>query len=517
MSGPSTEPAPASSAASVAQPDRAVEAGRGALFIGFAKVFFMLTGFVQKVLLTRLIGAADYGVFGLVNGAVSLVNNTVVQGTVQSVSKFTAEDDARADAVKRAGLRLQAGIGALVALGFVAAAPWLARFHGSAGRVGLYRLVAVIPLFYAVYAVFVGSANGLRKFRVQATFDVTFSSLKTVLLLGGGVLAGVAGALGGFAAAALVIVLVAARVMGLPRAGGAGGEAFPARRFAAFMGGIVVYTLLVNLTLSFDLQLLPFLARRVVAPEEAMKLAAYYEGARNVGLLPHQALLVVTFVIFPLVSRSTFQNDRAATSTYVTHTLRYALILAAAMGVVLAARPEGLLRLLYPEPYKAAAAALPILVAGVCCLGLLGVAGSMINAAGRNGVAVGLLGLTIVVGGGAQALLASRATSSGGLLVASATGAALGMATGLVGALVFLRRSFAAAAPAATLARVAAAVVAATLVGRFVPGAGKIASLLALALAGLAYVVVLLVLGEFGATDRAKWRKILRLDRGQKT
>ena len=51
-------------------PDRAVEAGRGAIFIGAAKVFFIVSGFAQQVLLTRLLGRADYGSYGVVvNGA----------------------------------------------------------------------------------------------------------------------------------------------------------------------------------------------------------------------------------------------------------------------------------------------------------------------------------------------------------------------------------------------------------------------------------------------------------------
>ena len=59
---------------------------------------------------------------------------------------------------------------------------------------------------------------------------------------------------------------------------------------------------------------------------------------------------MVTFVIFPLVSRSTFADDREATRAYVTQTMRYALILAAAMGIVLAARPAALFGVIYkPE------------------------------------------------------------------------------------------------------------------------------------------------------------------------
>jgi O-antigen/teichoic acid export membrane protein len=131
------------------RPDHAVEAGRGALFIGFAKGFFMLAGFLQRVLLARVVGPAEYGAFSVVNNAISTVNNTMVQGTIQSVSKFTAEDDARAGAVQRAGLKMQAVLGVLIAIIVVLAAPLLARFVKAPEHVSLFRLVAAIPLIYA--------------------------------------------------------------------------------------------------------------------------------------------------------------------------------------------------------------------------------------------------------------------------------------------------------------------------------------------------------------------------------
>ena len=83
------------------------------LFIGFAKVFFMLSGSVQRILLAAIVpSAADFGDFATVNSFLNIPNNTVVQGTIQGVSKLTAEDDARAGAVQRAGLRLRRGAGA---------------------------------------------------------------------------------------------------------------------------------------------------------------------------------------------------------------------------------------------------------------------------------------------------------------------------------------------------------------------------------------------------------------------
>jgi stage V sporulation protein B len=289
-------------------PDRAVEAGRGALFIGAAKAFFMISAFLQKWLLTRIVGSADFGAFSVVNAAVSVLNNATVQGTLQSVAKFTAEDDRQADSVKAAGLRLQLIVGAGLGLGFFLLAPVIADFYDHPEFTRWFRLVALIPFFYSLYSVFVGSANGLRRFRTQAGFDITFSTLKTILLLGGAALLGLAGAFGGFVMAAGIILIVSAVVMRLPSRGA---TPFSMKRLVYFMTTIVAYTLLINLALNYDLLLLRHFAARGATGELANQTAGHYEAVRNFALLPYQALLVVTFVIFPLVSKSTFEQDRS--------------------------------------------------------------------------------------------------------------------------------------------------------------------------------------------------------------
>jgi len=171
--------------AAAEKPDAAVVAGRGAIFIGFAKLYFMLSGSVQQILLPRLLATAEFGAFAVVNSVVSIVNNTMVQATIQSVSKFTAEDDARAGAVQRAGLRMQAYLGTAVALALVLGAPLIADFMKAPAYVAYFRIAAAIPLLYAFYAVFVGTANGLRLFRAQASFDVGSAEEQHPRILGG--------------------------------------------------------------------------------------------------------------------------------------------------------------------------------------------------------------------------------------------------------------------------------------------------------------------------------------------
>jgi stage V sporulation protein B len=496
------------------KPDRAVEAGRGALFIGFAKSFFMVAGFLQRLLLARFVSQAEYGAFSVVNNAISTVNNTMVQGTIQSVSKFTAEDDARAGAVQRAGLKMQAVLGLLIAVAFVLAAPIIARFVKAPEHVPLFRLVAAIPLIYAIYAVYVGTANGLRKFHIQASFDVGFSTAKTILLLGGAVIGrmlghSVAGAFIGFIAAALVILLVAGRTVGMR----AGQQSFPAPRLLTFMGGVVLYTLLINLALNYDLLLLRRFAGAVVDGKAADALAGAYEAVRNLALLPYQALLVVTFVVFPLVSRSTFAEDREATAAYVRQTLRYALILGTALAVVLSARPSAILTILYPAAYGIGAQALPILAAGIVALALLSIAGSIVTASGRPDISILLVAITLAVGSGLAFAIVPQATPGPAMLAAAAIATALGMVAGLVAALVYLWRRFAALPPLTSVLRVVIAAGLAIGLGRVLPGSGKIAGLFAIAVAGVVFAIVLLLAREFSATDREKFAKILKLRR----
>ncbi len=498
MSAPAAKPA-------APETDAGIVAGRGALFIGFAKIYFMVSGSVQQILLPRLLATAEFGAFAVVNSVVSIINNTMVQATIQAVSRFTAEDDARAGAVQRAGLRMQAFIGTAVALALALGAPLIARFMKAPEYARYFRIAAVIPFLYAFYAVFVGTANGLRRFRAQATFDVGFSTAKTVLLLGVAVVWKVAGAFTGFAVAAALILVVAARAMWQAPSG----APFPARRLVPYMLAVGGYALLLNLALNYDVSLLQHFAAEVDRAR-APALAADYQALRTLALLPYQALIVITFVIFPLVSRSTFAEDSGATRAYITQTLRYALLLAGAMGLVLGARPAALLAILYKPEYGVGAAALPVLVAGECCLALLGVACAILNAAGRTTATLSFMAVTVAVGSGAAALLIPHATPGAPMLLAAATSTSLGMAAGFLASLLYLRTRLGGGLPAPTVARVAASLAIATVVGRFLPGHGKILGLGAIAVVGLVYLGALVVLGELGAADRAKLRRILR-------
>jgi O-antigen/teichoic acid export membrane protein len=180
------------------------------------------------------------------------------------------------------------------------------------------------------------------------------------------------------------------------------------------------------------------------------------------------------------------------------------------MGLVIGARPAALLGIIYKPEYGAGAPALPILVAGECCLALLAVACAILNAAGRTTATVTLMIVTVGVGAAAAAVLVPHATPGAPMLVAAASATSLGMAAGFVASVIYMRARLGGSPPLATVVRVAIAGIAATLAGRLIPGHGKVMGLAAIAAVGVVYVAALIALREFGPDDRAKFRRVLR-------
>jgi O-antigen/teichoic acid export membrane protein len=280
----------------------------------------------------------------------------------------------------------------------------------------------------------------------------------------------------------------------------------------AFMAGALLYTFLLNVALNIcDSYLLRRFAGAVVEATRADAIVGHYQGLRNLGLLPYQVLLVITFVIFPLISRSTFVEDRESTRLYISQTLRYAIIIGAALAVILSARPEAVLAIIYPhEGYLEGARALPVLVWGVTALAVLSVSGSIINASGRPRWSVVIMVVAVATSAGSAFALVPRAQPGAGMMMAQATAVALGDAVGLVLALVYLWRSFDAGPPLASVLRVGGAAAIATIAGRVFPSGGKVMGLVTLGVVGLAYLAALIILRELGPADAAKLQKILR-------
>lgn len=504
--------------------------GLGVMYITFAKLWFMMMGWALVFVLPRLFnwaaggdadaGKAMYGMYGLVFTGVSFVNNGIVTGTIQSVSKFTAEDESTAASVRTQALKIMGVAGLTIASGYallsgVISTHWFETSDDSLAR--YMQLSAVIILAYACYSVFIGTLNGQRQFRSQALFDIVYTTSKTALIVGF-VVAGfeVLGAVMGFVSAAIFISFAAyLKTRNTP-----GTAPFDGKKFISFAWVIITYTFVLNLVMMVDIYILsgfvPRLAREAgfegAAVQEVMKIqAGQYKAVQQLAFIPYQAVIAIAFVVFPLVSKVAKEAEIDVARRYISKALRFTLILIVGLASVFCGVADGAMDLVFPDGYEMAAPALRILSVGIVAFGLLVISNTVLNAAGKKWYAITtvLVGLVCVLGLDTFFLSFAHAPDEQ-VLQLTATGTALGMFTSLAVSLFFVYRLFRASIPMYTLLRVVAASGTAIGIVQYVPGTGAVVTLARCIAVLIVYFGILAATREFTAEDMGQLKQIVK-------
>lgn len=518
----------------------ATGAGRGVLYIALAKFYFMFVGLVMQLRLPAILSRGAFGSYSLVSNIASLVNNVLVTGTIQTVSRFSAQEPAKARRVQQAGLRMHVRLGLVIAVAFVAAAPLVSAALLDDSKTGPLMLAGLIIGGYSFYAVFVGTANGLHQFQKQAGLDVAFATLRAAGVLGMAMAGlGVIGVIGGWVAAVGVILCASVVWIGLP--GRIPREdRLPVAPLLRFFAGVAVYLFLFNALMFADSILIKRLTTEHFAAEATSHASAlgsvipwavqsklgggletgsltgyhadpsvladvqnaYYAAVQNLARLSYQAIIAATFVVFPLVSRSTFADDRDTTRRYLEVTSRYSLMFAGMIAVVLAANPSGVLGLVYaPDYVRAGAPALPFLAFGNVAFSMLAINGTILNGAGQTRAAIAIAALSLALAIAGNWLAIPLAAPHGRVLEASAAVTAGAMVVGAVASGALLRARLGGYLPLLSFARIALATAAAVGAGRLLPLGGKLMTLVEAAAVAAAFLAVLIATRELGRRD----------------
>lgn len=524
----------------------------------------MVTGAAIQLGLPSLFESPEeYGVFKLITELVSLINMVVITGTMQAVAKLVSEEPQKARRLVNQALKLQCLLGLPLAIAYAASSGFIAEhFLNDASLTSMMQLSSLIILFYAFYAIFVGYLNGVKSFVRQAILDISFQTLKCASILGLVVLGmGVAGAISGFVAAAGVVCVLSGlwvwRVMKASPAPTV--EANPdeerarIKRLASFLFLVMIYTFALNGLMRADLFLLKSVtavlptdvaALAEIAKTTSDKFAGIYGGALNLARLPFQGVIAVTFVIFPLISSATFQDDKEKTKAYIRSTFRYCLLLIGAVALPLIFNSDAVLSVVYPAEYMMAAGALSILSVGIIFFSLLFVAMTIFIGAGKPGVAgvimfislgisaalnyVGLTNahlsaqeLTTRLGSTDHAGFAAAYFADGATyMTAAATSTSIAMFIGFILSIGWLYKTYRASPPILTIARLGLCAVALwgidllwTIPVELVVQKGKV-YMLGMVMAkmitmGLAMIAVLAVTLEFTKDDLARFKAVL--------
>lgn len=494
---------------------------RGALAIGGAKVWFLIAGLGQNVLLPIAIGQGGFGAYKRSLAFVNVLNNVLVAASLQAMSRAVAAAPPGARrATMRQALRLQALLGVALGVVFFLSVPAIVAHQHAPHLAAPLRVLAGILIAYGLYAPLVGALNGVRAFGTQAALDASYSTLRALLtawvgyvfarrLIGDGAL----GAAIGFLGAAILILVPASLASRRVRdEEGEGGASFDRRAHLAFLASVLVMQGFQALLLQVDLMVLGRTATLLAlsngapaseASARADQLAGLYAQAQAFGLVPYQLLIAAGFVLFPAVAAARARGDDAAVREGVARGGAATLVIAGALVAALGGAPMAVLRFAFG---RAGADALPLAMAapilttlaiahGLTAIVTLGT--TLIAASGRGRLAATMSAIAAALALIGIAAAASSASSLGalGLRVALGLAGALALAAAVVA--VVVARSVGPYVRLVPLARVIAGVSAALWAGAHVPVSSMRLLAPVSALVPLAvYLLVVSVLGE---------------------
>ena len=493
----------------------AARAGIGGVAVLGAKVFFILSGFVQQALLPRFIGRAGWGALSLVMAPANIVNNVVVAGSTQSASRAVAGAPGRENAAQRAAMRVHVPIALGAGVLFAAAALPIAAFEHAPYIAAPLAAMSAVLFFYGLYAPFIGMLNGRGLFVRQASLDVVFASLRTVLLLGVGwlfVRRGLSGALGssvGFAMAALAIALLGGAMV---RAGSRAPDADAQKpvlaggRYLAVLFPLALAQFFTNALMQVDIMLLGrFLHLSAPSAKSADEWVAAYRACQLFAFLPYQLLLSLTQILFPMLARAKAEGSASDVREYVARGSRLGAVAMGGMVAVIAGMPETAIRFAYdPDTAARGASTLRVLALGQGAFAMLGIGCTVLSSLGRERTSATLTACAAGCAAAACALVVPGRAFGQSQLQATAWCVAAVLGAALLACTFLVRRVAGSFVPLLSAARVGVALALAVALGARIPPMSRaMAPVVGLSLLGT-YLVVLVISREIGRDD-VRW------------
>ena len=491
----------------------ATKAASGGVYVLFAKVFFVATGFVQQTLLQRFLGDETYGALSRVMASSNIPNNVMVASSTQGVSRAIASAHGSELATLRLTTRVHVTVSLVVAVMFALAAPVISWTQNAPHILGALWVMAPVLAVYGIYAALVGYLNGRALFAKQASLDVLAATLRTIGLLAFGLLAtrfstsAIVGATTGAAAAIACVFALAIfwvwRDATRSLAVGRNATPLELRVYCLGLLPVIGAQAFTSALMQSDLLLLGhFLKPPVESPHAPDVWVAAYRGAQLFAFLPYQLLFSVTQVLFPMLAKTKVSGTPADVAALVTHGARVGVVVLTMLVCVVATLPASLLRFGFTEGLAVRGTeTLRALALGQGCFALLGLACTVLVSLGYERRALLLTGTALALVLLSTFAYASRAEFGADMSLATARATSAALAAAALAGIVVVRFSAGAFAPWRTLIVSVALVGTFWTMGHWVPMLPRPLTVLAAGAVFATAGAALFVLGELKKSD----------------
>lgn len=476
-------------AAQAAVHDAAHEhAQRGTRQFLLARLCVVLSSYVMTAILTRELGPAAYGIYGVIISQLLWLEMLTNAGVPGAIAKLMADGRHAHAAVEHSARALLLGFSLMLLIVGWLAAPHVASFMRIPDGAGLLRIAILDLPLMALFTSYDGILNGRRQFGALAGAQVIYSLVK---------LAGVVGlmVLGFSVERVLMTIVLSTGVVCMVLLGrfpphGVRPRGHIMREMAVLTAPIGLYLILGQILVNLDLWSLKGLW------EGRGEVIGLYVASMNLA----KTLMVIpgaqAGVLFASVAWAVAAQDTMGAQRHIQAATRFALIIATAAWIILVPDATAVLSLLYSRAYADSQHFLPFQLAGFGLFALLDAFSHALMAVGRRWFVASVLAMTVPLVWLSNALLIPWLGPIG---AATSMVFGMGLGTAVTGAIAY--RHFGTLVRGATLLRVLAAAVVVGLVHMAYPVQGGWWVLIKLPLLGGLYLLVLFILREITPQD----------------
>ncbi|HLC49588.1 MAG TPA: flippase [Candidatus Andersenbacteria bacterium] len=361
----------------------------GAIALTAAQAIVLFLGFIIHPLIGRMLGTAEYGIFGVVLSFQTIFGIILTLGVPSAVSKFVAQNNDHAQSILRQALKIQIIIGLCISSLVIILSPGASYLLHDASLTKYFIFIAGVIFLQGLYPIFVQFLSGMHRFNKQALLTSSYAIAKLIGAISLIYVFRLYGALSGFAVGGVIAALLG--WYWTRNIGGIKPYVIPMKAFLAFAGTYAVILLGLQILMSQDL----FMVKAILKNDV---LAGYYNAAVNLSRISYMLLQGMAFVLLPSVSALTrpgASHDKAA--TFIRDALRYLIALIVPSVVLASATSKGLITLFYGIQYEPASPVLTVLIIGLGALSFYLLLANIVAGAGKAYIALYITGAMIVV------------------------------------------------------------------------------------------------------------------------
>ncbi|PJB30505.1 hypothetical protein CO110_00200 [Candidatus Desantisbacteria bacterium CG_4_9_14_3_um_filter_40_11] len=327
---------------------------KGTIYLTIGQIIFVLSSYSLHIYLARFLGPEKYGIFGVILYLTIMARSLVNRGIPQAVSKYIAEDEGNATAIKNKGLFVQTVVGILIALIYFCIAPFLSQILHDPSLTPYIQLSAISIPFFGIYMAYIYCLNGKKWFGYQAIVGIVHDTLLPLVLVGI-ILCGFSlnGAIMGLTVTALIGCVAGYFYCRFEPAN----QHFSASKIIRFALPVTIFAIFTAALLNMDLLLIKGILKENIQ-------AGFYTAAKSLAVTPFFISIALSRSIFPAIAKSVLENNHAMTRQYIRHSLKLLLVWMIPVVTIVSTTAREIVLLIYSTPYIPAAIPLSILIIG---------------------------------------------------------------------------------------------------------------------------------------------------------